>query len=143
LQTTNASIQMPAWFALLAEAYGHTGQAAAGQQAIDTALTILARTDERYYEPELYRLQGELSMQPPHAEPARAEMCWQQALTLAQQRGAKMWELRAALSLGRLWQRQGKQAAARHLVGGIYGWFTEGFETPDLCQARAFLEEPP
>lgn len=140
LQTARADIQVPSWLALLAEAYGYTGQVAAGHQTIDAALTMLNRTDERYYEAELYRLKGDLYMQQPHPEPARAESCLQQALTLARQRGARAWELRAALSLGRLWHGQGKHAAARQLVGDIYGWFTEGFDTVDLQAAKAFLE---
>ena len=70
-----------------------------------------------------------------------AEACFQQALDVARQRQAKSWELRAAMSLSRLWQRQGKHAAARELLAPIYGWFTEGFDTPDLQEAKALLAE--
>ena len=142
-QTTTADIQMPSWLALLAEAYSCTGQVAEGHQTIDTALNILHRTDERYYEPELYRLKGDFYMQQLTPETTHTETCLRQALMLARQRGAKAWELRAAVSLSRLWQRQGKGSAARQLVGEIYDWFTEGWDTPDLQKARAFLERSP
>jgi predicted ATPase len=142
-QTTTADIQMPSWLALLAEAYSCTGQVAEGHHTIDTALNILHRTDERYYEPELYRLKGDFYMQQLTPETTHTETCLRQALMLARQRGAKAWELRAAVSLSRLWQRQGKGSAARQLVGEIYDWFTEGWDTPDLQKARAFLERSP
>lgn len=140
-RTTSSDIQMPSWLALLAEVYSHTGEVAAGLQTIQQALAILQRTEERYYEPELYRLQGELYLQQPRPETVLAEASLQQALTLARQRGARAWELRAALRLGRLWQSQGKHVAARKLVEALYSGFTEGFDTVDLRAARTFLEE--
>jgi predicted ATPase len=73
-------------------------------------------------------------------EPAQAEACFQHALTIARRQQAKSWELRAAMSLSRLWQRQGKRREARGLLAPIYGWFTEGFDTPDLREAKALLE---
>jgi predicted ATPase len=146
------------WFlAHLAEAYGQSGQAAEGLTLLAEALASVPTTGEHYWEPELYRLQGELRLQSgvpgleprgftphsalriPHA--AEAAACLQQALTIARQQQAKSLELRAALSLSRLWQHQGKQDAARELLTPIYGWFTEGFDTADLQEAKSLLDE--
>ena len=89
----------------------------------------------------LYRLRGELLLQHAVAQPGEAEACFQQALAVARRQQAKSWELRAARSLARLWQSRGKQAEARELLAPIYGWFTEGFDTADLQEAKALLEE--
>jgi predicted ATPase len=95
----------------------------------------------RLWEAELYRLRGELLLQQPVAPPGEAEVCFQQALAVARGRQAKSWELRAAMSLSRLWQQQGQRAQADDLLTPIYGWFTEGFDTADLQEAKALLEE--
>jgi predicted ATPase len=89
----------------------------------------------------LYRLKGELLQQQAVPDVSQAEICFQQALAVARHQQAKSLELRAAMSLSRLWQRQGKRAEAHQLLAGIYGWFTEGFDTADLQEARAFLAE--
>jgi predicted ATPase len=92
----------------------------------------------------LYRLQGELLLHRsagPQERGSESEACFQQALAIARRQQAKSWELRAAMSLSRLWQQQGKQAEARALLAPIYGWFTEGFDTADLQEAKALLEE--
>ena len=104
------------------------------------ALAVAQRTGERRDEAEIYRIKGELLLQ--HAVPnaPEAEACFQQALAIARRQQTKSWELRAAMSLARLWQRQGKRAEARHLLAEIYGWFTEGFDTADLQDARALLD---
>ena len=96
---------------------------------------------ERFYEAELYRLEGELLLAQSVARVAEAATCFHQALTIARQQQAQWWELRAAMSLSRLWQQQGKRAEARELLAPIYGWFTEGFETADLQEAKALLAE--
>jgi len=96
---------------------------------------------ERWWEAELYRLQGELMLRQTIPDAAQAEASFQHALTVACRQQAKSWELRAAMSLARLWQRQGKRAAAHELLAPIYGWFTEGFDTADLQEARELLEE--
>ena len=88
---------------------------------------------------EAYRLQGEFRLC--QADTAQAESCFRQALTIARRQQAKSWELRAAMSLCRLWQQQGKRAEAHELLAPIYGWFTEGFDTADLQEAKALLEE--
>jgi predicted ATPase len=126
---------------LLAEACGQVGQPAAGLRAVDEALTLVATTEVRWWEAELHRLQGVLQLQLPSPEVSRAERCFQQALAVARNQQAKSLELRAALSLSRLWQQQGQQAAAHALLAPIYGWFTEGFDTTDLQEAKALLEK--
>lgn len=95
---------------------------------------------ERWGEAELYRLWGAWLLRPPGSDTDQAETCFRQALTLARGQQAQSWELRAAVSLARLWQQQGKQAEARALLAPVYGWFTEGFDTADLLEARALLE---
>jgi predicted ATPase len=90
---------------------------------------------------EAYRLQGALLWQQAPPDAAQAEACFQQALTVARRQQAKSWELRAALSLSRLWQQQGKREEARALLAPVYGWFTEGFNTADLQEAKALLDE--
>jgi predicted ATPase len=125
---------------LLAEAYGEMGQTEEGLTVLAEALAVVDKTGERYWEAELHRLKGELLLR--RASPTEeAEACFRQALAVAQHQQAKSLELRAAMSLARLWQHQGKRAAAHALLVPIYGWFTEGFDTPDLQEAKALLEE--
>jgi len=103
-------------------------------------LTLVEAIEERWWEAEVYRLQGTLLLQLPLPDVDQAEACFQQALDVARRQQAKALELRAALSLARLWQRQGKCAAAQQLLVEIYSWFTEGFDTPDLQEAKALLD---
>jgi predicted ATPase len=103
------------------------------------AFTLVAETEARWWEAELYRLQGELLRQLPRPDVGKAEACFQQALDVARRQQAKALELRAALSLSRLWQAQGKHDGARTLLAEIYCWFTEGFDTADLQEAKALL----
>jgi predicted ATPase len=98
------------------------------------------KTGERYYEAEIHRLKGAIFLQQPAPDIPQAEACFQQAMAIARRQQARSWELRAATSLARLWQQQGKQAEARTLLAPIYDWFTEGFDTADLQDARALLE---
>ena len=117
------------------------GQPEAGLTVLAEALTLADKTGEGWYEPELYRLKGTLLLQRSADHHAEAQACFQQAIAVARRQQAKSWELRAAMSLSRLWQRQGQCAAARELLAPIYGWFTEGFDTPDLQEAKALLTE--
>jgi predicted ATPase len=141
---------------LLAEAYGHVGQAAEGLHVLAEALACAHITGERMWEAELHRLKGELLLQSGvqglesgvltsdaglQTRDAEAEACFRQALYIARRQQAKSLELRAAMSLSRLWQHQGKRAAALVLLAPIYGWFTEGFDTVDLQEAKALLAE--
>jgi predicted ATPase len=127
---------------LLTAAYAQAGQPEAGLHVLAEAVTLMATTEERWWEAEVYRLQGELLLQLPRPEVCQAEACVRHALDVARGQQARSLELRAALSLGRLWQQQGqrKRAEAHQLLAEIYGWFTEGFDTPDLRDARALLE---
>jgi predicted ATPase len=125
------------FLALLAEACGRAGQVEEGLQALEEALQA---TEERMYEAEGYRLKGELLLQQSAAQSGEAEASLHQALTGARRQQAKSLELRAAMSLSRLWRQQGKHTEAYELLAPIYGWFTEGFDTADLQEARALLE---
>jgi predicted ATPase len=129
----------PHRLSLLAEAYGQAGQPEAGLQVLAEALALVAATEERWWEAELHRLQGVLLLQRPQPDVSQAEACFQQALDVARSQQAKALELRAALSLSRLWQQQGQRAAAYALLAPLYGWFTEGFDTADLQEAQARL----
>jgi predicted ATPase len=125
---------------LLAEACGRAGQVEDGLRALDEALEVMQTTEERMYEAEVYRLRGEL-LQQSGAQQGEAEEHFHQALTVARRQQAKSWELWAAMSLARLWQHQGQRAEASALLTPVYTWFTEGFDTADLQQAKALLEE--
>jgi predicted ATPase len=105
------------------------------------ALTVVDKTGERWYEPELHRLKGVLLLQLSSDHQDEAEACFQQSLDIARQQQAKSWELRAATSLARLWQQQGKRQDAYDLLAPVYNWFTEGFDTTDLIDAKALLNE--
>ena len=129
------------WSALLAEAYGRIGQAEEGLRLLAEALAHVDHTGVRVYEAEVYRLKGELLQHQTVPDVHQAEACFQQALAIARRQQAKSWELRTATSLSRLWQQQGKRDEARALLAPIYGWFTEGFDTADLQEAKALLEE--
>jgi predicted ATPase len=140
-RATGADVNRPWWLALLAEACGKAGKAEEGLTALAEALTAVHATANRVCEAELYRLKGELLLQQVTPEVQQAEACFQQALAIARRQQAKSWELRAATSLSRLWQRQGKHAEAYALLAPIYGWFTEGFDTADLQDAKALLAD--
>jgi predicted ATPase len=132
--------ERPYFLALLAEAHGIMRQPEAGLAVLTEALTLVETTGERWYEPELYRLMGELLLQQNLDNQVEAETCFQQALSTARSQQAKSLELRAAMSLSRLWQQQGKRQKAYDLLAPIYGWFTEGFDTADLQDAKALLD---
>jgi predicted ATPase len=161
---TGAEVYQSYFLSLMAEAYQKNGQVEEGLAALAEALAFVARTEERFYEAELYRLKGELTLQlgtrgwgleagasspqVPSLKPQvpsrveqEAEVCFQKAIEIAQQQHAKSLELRAVMSLARLWQRHGKTADARQRLAEIYGWFTEGFDTKDLQEAKALLEK--
>jgi predicted ATPase len=129
------------FLALLAEAYGTIKQPAAGLEVLAEALTRLDTTRDRWYKPELYRLKGALLLQQSADNHAEAQTCFHYALDVARAQQAKSLELRTAVSLSRLWQQQGQRAAVRALLAPIYGWFTEGFDTADLQEAKALLDE--
>jgi predicted ATPase len=139
-RATGAEIHRPYFLMLLAEANGTIGQPEAGLTVLAEALTLVDKSGERWYEPELYRLTGALLLQQSADHHAEAQACFYQALAVARPQQAKSFELRAAMSLSRLWQQQGKRGDARELLAPVYGWFTEGFDTADLQEAKALLE---
>jgi predicted ATPase len=158
-QSTGAEIWRPYFLALLAELYGKRGAAETGLALLEEACSLVNETRERVVDAELYRLKGELTLQqqckeqgseckvpstqhptPSTQAEAEAEACFHKAIEIARQPQAKSLELRAVMSLARLWQRQGKHHEARNTLSEIYGWFTEGFDTADLQEAKALLE---
>ena len=141
LQDLGLEIAMTGILGNLTEAYGHAGQPEAGLQAAAEALKLVEQTGERKYEASLYRTKGELLLGLTADHRTEAESCFHQALAGARRQQAKLFELRAATSLSRLWQKQGKIQEARELLAEIYGWFTEGFDTKYLKEAKALLEE--
>jgi predicted ATPase len=138
---TGHTLAQPYCLVLLAEAVRHVHQSAEGLCLLAEALAACEATGQGDLRAETYRLQGVLQRQPPHPDEAQAEACFQQALTIARRQQAKSWELRAATSLACLWQQQGKRDEARELLAPIYDWFTEGFNTADLQEAKVLLEE--
>jgi class 3 adenylate cyclase/predicted ATPase len=124
----------------LGEAYGRIGQAEEGLRLLAEALVVVDK-GALWYESELHRIKGELLLRQAVPDAPQAEACFHQAIAVASRQQAKSWELRAALSLSRLWQQQGRRAEARQLLAPIYSWFTEGFDTPDLQEAKALLDE--
>ena len=121
-----------------AEAYGKVGQAEAGLAVLAEALSLVERGGEHMWDADLYRVKGEVLLT--DAEESAAEACLHTALDIAHRQQATSFELRAATSLARLWQHQGKRAAAHELLAPVYGWFTEGFDTADLQEAKALLD---
>jgi len=124
-----------------AEVYGTVGQAEEGLRVLAQARAAIPHREGRFYEAELSRIEGELLLAVSPEKQNEAETCFQQAVDIARRQQAKLLELRAAMTLARLWQRQGKRTEAYELLAPIYGWFTEGFDTADLQQAKALLEE--
>jgi predicted ATPase len=143
LQATGVQVYRTVTPAMLAEVLAHQGQVEEGLAALAEALAVVRDGGEPYWEAELHRLQGELLLQRAEVEAlarAEAEACFHQAFAVARRQSAKALELRALMSLSRLYQRQGRQAEAWPLLAQTYGWFPEGFDTPDLQEAKALLE---
>ena len=130
---------MPHYTALLASACDAAGQVEQALAFVDEALQIAERTREGWFAAELNRNKGQLLLRQGHSE--IAEELYRKALCIAEEQGAKLWELRAAMSLARLWRDQGKNRVAHELLAPIYVWFTEGFDTPDLKEANVLLYE--
>jgi predicted ATPase len=146
-QATGNELALPLQFAILAAGLAKVGQVDEALKCLDEALAVVRRNEEVFYEPEVHRLKGEfLQMQGAGAAEVEAcfrhaEACFQRAIEVARVQSARSWELRATVSLCRLWQAQGKRQEARRELAAIYGWFTEGFDTRDLQDAKALLEE--
>jgi class 3 adenylate cyclase/predicted ATPase len=140
-RATGAESWRPYGLALLAEAHGTIGELEAGLTALAEALTLVETTGERWYKSEMYRLKGELLLQQNSDHQAEAEICFHYALEIARNHQAKSFELRVATTMARLWQQQGKRQEAHDLLAPVYHWFTEGFDTADLKDAKALLDE--
>ena len=140
-RATGAALLVPYFCTLLADVSAHLGHPEDGLQALAEAHTLVEQHEERCWEAEIHRLRGVLLLRQSGTPQAEAEACFQRALDVARRQEAKSLELRAAMSLSRLWQQQGKRQAAHDLLAEVYAWFTEGFDTADLQDAKALLEE--
>jgi predicted ATPase len=140
-RATGAGLYEPYFLGLQAEAHGRSGSVEEGLDLLVKALDRVEETGERWFEAELHRMMGELMLRLSKADPTAAESRFGHAVATARQQGAKLWELRAATSLARLWREQGRRGEAHHLLSPLYNQFTEGFGTPDLQAARAILRE--
>jgi predicted ATPase len=136
---TGANVWMPHFVSLRANACEIAGQFGEAITLIDEAFLLVKSTGERWFEAELNKHKGQLLMR--HGRAEAAEELYRKALGIAQEQEAKLWELRAAVSLARLRRDQGRRSEARELLAPVYGWFTEGFDTPDLREAKALLDE--
>ena len=140
-RATGAELKVPYYLGVLAEVHVKIGRPAEALPLLAEALETVERTGERWFEPELYRLKGEALVANKFVGIAEVEAYILEAIELARSRGAKLWELRAAILLARLWRDQGRAAKAHQLLAPVYGWFIEGFDSPDLRAAQALLDE--
>jgi predicted ATPase len=143
---TGAGIFQPGNLYILAKAYGTAGRFEEGLATVAEAIALVERTDERTHEAELHRLKGDLllrrsGIETEHIVQTEAKECFRRAIDIARGQQAKSWELRAVVSLARLLHQQGKKEEARQMLAELYGWFTEGFDSADLKEAKALLEE--
>ena len=132
---------VPWYLSYLARAYAELGQLEEARRTISDAMTAVETTKERWCEADIQRTAGEIALMRPEPDAAKAEAYFERALAVARQQQAKSWELRAAISMARLWRDQAKRDEARELLAPVYGWFTEGFDTRDLKEAKALLDE--
>jgi len=140
-RSTGSTYWAPLLLSYLARAYAELGQFDEAWRSIREATTTVETTKERWFEAEIYRVAGEVALKSPEPDAAKAHAQFERALSVARQQQAKSWELRAAMSMARLWRDQGKWEEARELLAPVYGWFTEGFDTRDLKEAKVLLEE--
>jgi class 3 adenylate cyclase/tetratricopeptide (TPR) repeat protein len=142
-QSTGSTAMTPATLSLLAKSYADLGRLDDAWRTVDEAKSVIERTKETWFEPHVHLIAGEIALKSRQPNAAKAEACFEKALTVAREQQAKSWELRAATSMARLWRDQGKPQQARELLAPVYGWFTEGFDTRDLKEAKALLDELP
>jgi len=131
----------PLWLSHLATAYAELGQFEDAWRCVGEAMTAVETTNERWFEADILRMAGEIALLSPAPDAAKAEANFERALAVARAQQAKSWELRAAMSMARLWRDHGKRDEAHALLAPVYGWFTEGFNTLDLKEAKALLDE--
>jgi predicted ATPase len=132
---------MPFWLSYLARAYAVVHQFDDARRCISEAMKVIETTRERSCEAETHRIAGKIALKLPEPDAAKAQTHFERALLVSRQQQAKSWELRASLSLARLWRDRGKVSEARELLAPVYGWFTEGFDTRDLKEAKGLLDE--
>ena len=140
-QSISSKLWIPNYLSYLARAYAEMGQLDDARRGIIEAIRVVQTTKERLWEAEVHRIAGEIALLSAEPGKAKAEGYFERALAVARQQQAKSWELRATMSLARLWRSQGKVQQARELLAPVYGWFTEGFDTLDLKEAKALLDE--
>jgi predicted ATPase len=140
-RTTGSTLLLPLHLPRLARAHAALGHFEEAWRCIGEATTAVETTKEKWCEAEVHRVAGEIALKSPEPDAAKAQAYFERALTVARAQQAKSWELRAATSLARLWRDQGKPQQARELLAPVYGWFTEGFDTPDLKEAKAMLDK--
>src|ERR1700730_4872827 len=140
-RATGTTVWMPTYLSFLAKAHAELGQFDEAWRCIGEATTIVQTTSESWYEADVNRVAGEIALLSPEPDVRRAEAYFERALAVARAQQAKSWELRAAMNMARLWRDQGKRNEAGDLLAPVYGWFTEGFDTPDLKEAAALLDE--
>ena len=140
-QSTGPTFWTPWYLSNLAGAHAQLGEVNEAERYIGEAMTTLKTGKENWCDAEVNRTAGEIALLAPTPDTAKGEMYFNRALDVARQQQAKSWELRAAMSMARLWRDQGKRDEARDLLAPIYGWFTEGFDTRDLKEAKALLDE--
>src|SRR4029079_6041767 len=140
LRSTGATLYEPFHLSNLAKAYADLGQLDDARRCIDDAIEKVESSKEKWCEAEVHRIAGEIALKSPAPDTEKAEKHFDRALAAARQQQARWWELRAAISMARLWRDQGKRQEARELLAPIYGWFTEGFDTLDLREAKILLE---
>jgi predicted ATPase len=140
-RSAGATLWIPLYLSCLATAHAQLGQFDDAWRCIGEAMTAVETTKEKWHEAEVNSIAGEIALKSPERDVAKAEAYFERSLTVARAQQAKSWELRAAMSLARLWRDQGKRDEARELLAPVYGWFTEGFDTLDLKEAKALLEE--
>jgi predicted ATPase len=138
---TGATYYLPSWLSYLAEAHAELGQLEEAWGCIGEAARAIEITKERHFQAEANRIAGEIALKSSEPDTMKAQVYFERALAVARQQHAKSWELRASMSLARLWRDQGKVQQARELLAPVYGWFTEGFDTRDLKDAKTLLEE--
>jgi predicted ATPase len=140
-RSTGATLWAPFHLSNLATSYASLGQLEDAWRCVGEAMTAVATTKEKWFEAEVHRIAGDIALLSPERDAAKAEAYFERALAVARSQQAKSFELRAAMSIARLWRDQGKPQQARELLAPVYGWFTEGFDTLDLKEAKALLEE--
>jgi predicted ATPase len=139
-RSTGSTVFMPLWLSSLTRAYAELGQFDAARRCIGEAMRAIEATKEKWCEAEIYRIAGEIALLSPEPDAVKAEAYFERALAIARAQQAKSFELRAAMTMAQLLRNQGKRDEAYGLLAPIYGWFTEGFDTLDLKEAKALLD---